>query len=88
MCTIKCTALFIEQTKNVEIPNGYEMILFDVKSLLKSIPLERRIELALQRIYTQIPRKLMKELLLLYIKKVHFIYENGICQQKDSVAMC
>ena len=38
-------------------------------------------------IYTQIPKRLMKKLLLFYIKKVHFIYENGIYRQKDDVAM-
>ena len=63
------------------------MIFFDVKSLFKSIPLERTIELTFQRIYTQIPRKSKKELLLLHTKKVFFIYENVIYQQKDGVVM-
>lgn len=63
------------------------MILFDVKSLFKSIPLESTIELTFQRIYTQIHRKSKKELLLLHTKKVYFIYENGIYRQKDGVVM-
>ena len=53
------------------------MISFDV-NLFTSIPLDKTIEIILQRIYnhnettTQIPEKVMKELLLLCTKEVHF----------------
>ena len=57
------------------------MISFDV-NLFTSIPLDKTIEIILQRIYnhnettTQIPEKVMKELLLLCTKEVHFAYSN------------
>ena len=35
----------------------------------------------------EIPEKVMKELLLLCTKEVHFTYSNGIYQQNDDVAM-
>ena len=57
------------------------MISFDV-NLFTSIPLDKTIEIILQRIYnhnettTQIPENVMKELLLLCTKEVHFAYSN------------
>ena len=84
---------FTESIKHKKIPTGYQMISFDVKSLFTSIPLDKTIEILLQRIYnryeitTQISRKVMKELLLLCTKEVHFVYSNGIYQQNDGVAM-
>lgn len=88
--TINGTKQFIGKIKKVEIPNGCEMVLFDVESLYRSTALEK---IALQRIYIQkeinqqTPRKLMKELLLLCKKEVHVIYECGIYKQTNSVAM-
>ena len=69
------------------------MISFDVNSLFTSIPLDNTIEMILRRIYnrnditTQIPKELMKELLLLCTKEVRFAYCNGIYQQNDGVTM-
>lgn len=88
--TINGTKQFIGKIKKVEIPNGCEMVLFDVESLYRSTALEK---IALQRIYIQkeinqqTTRKLMKELLLLCKKEVHVIYERGIYKQTNSVAM-
>ena len=91
--TINGTKQFIGKTKKVEIPNGCEMVLFDVESLYRSTALVKKVKIALQRIYIQkeinqqTPRKLMKELLLLCKKEVHVIYERGIYKQTNSVAM-
>ena len=69
------------------------MISFDIKSLLTSIPLDKTIEIILQRIYNrnemtmQIPKKIMKGLLLLCTTEVHFAYSNRIYQQNDGVAI-
>ena len=77
----------------MEIPNGCEMVLFDVESLYRSTALVKKVKIALQRIYIQkeinqqTPQKLMKELLLLCKKEVHVIYERGIYKQTNSVAM-
>ena len=68
--TITSTKHFIEQIKNLEIPSSYGMVSFDVESLHTSIPLEKTIKITLQKIYdqreikTQIPEKLLKELIL------------------------
>ena len=64
---VNSTKHFIKSIKHEKIPNGYQMISFDIKSLFTSIPLD--IPIILQRIYnrneiaTQIPKKVMKELL-------------------------
>ena len=69
------------------------MTSFDVKLLFTSISLDKAIGIILQRIYnrneitTQIPKKVMKELLLLCTKEVHFDYSNGIYLQNDGVVM-
>ena len=79
------------------------MISFDIKSLFTSIPLDKATEIILQRIYnrneitTQIPKKVMKELLF-YVQKKYIsliarmaenilAYSNRIYQQNDGVAM-
>ena len=66
---VNSTKHFIKSIKHDKIPNGYQMISFDIKPLFPSIPLDKTIEIILQRIYnrneitTQIPKKVMKELL-------------------------
>ena len=61
--------------------------------MLTSILLDKTMEIILRRIYncnetiTQIPKKVMKELFLLFTKKVHFGYSNEIYQQIYGVAM-
>ena len=51
------------------------------------------IEITLERIYgpkeinTDIPKPIVKEMLLLCTKDVHFLFENEIYQQTDGVAM-
>ena len=74
------TKHFIKSIKHKKIPTGYQMTFFDIKSLFTSIPLDKTIEIILQRIYnrneitTQIPKKVMKELLLLCTTEVHFAF--------------
>ena len=54
------------------------MMSFDVKSLFASIPLNKTIEITLDRIYdrkginTDIQKRMMKEMLLLCTKDVYF----------------
>ena len=91
--TVNSTKHFIKSIKHEKIPTGYQMISLDVKSLFTSIPLDKTIEITLQRIYnrneitTPIRKKVMKELLLLCTKEVHFAFSHGIYQQNDDVAM-
>ena len=63
---------------------GYQKILFQLKSLFVSIPLDKTNEITLQQMYgcnettAQIPKKVMKVMLLLCTKEVHFVYSDGI----------
>ena len=90
---IKSTKEFIGKVKPKEVPNGYQIVSFDVKSLFINVPLDRRIDIFLRRIYdkhelqTSITRSEMKELLILCTKNVHFTFDNVIKVQNDGVAM-
>ena len=57
------------------------MILFDVKSLFTNVPLDEG------KIETNIPRNVMKELLLLCTKHLHFTFNGDNYIQLDGVAM-
>ena len=91
--TIKNTKQFIEQIRMKQVPDGYKIVSFDVKSLFTNVPLEKTIEITLKRIYerkeinTSISKKEMKQLLTLCTKNVHFTYDNKVYQQNDGVAM-
>ena len=91
--TVENTTDFVKRLKKEKIPKGYCMISFDVASLFTNVPLDRTIEIILKKIYdeqivqTNIPRKEMKQLLLLCTKHVHFMYEGNIYMQIDGVAM-
>ena len=69
------------------------MISFDVKSLFTNVPVEETIDIILNKIYdekkieTNIPRNIMKDLLYLCTKHVHFTYGGKIYIQIDRVAM-
>ena len=82
----------MEKIKQETIPDGYKMVSFDVKLLLTNAPLEKTIDITLQKIYdheeikTQITRPEMKELLTLCTKNVHFTFDNQVYQQNDGVS--
>ena len=87
------TDTFVNQLKGQRIPEGYKMILFDVKSLFTSIPLNETIDIILtkgndeNKIDTKIPKSILKELLYLCTKHVHFKFNNEVYIQCDGVAM-
>ena len=60
-----------------QVPDGYKMMSFDVKSLFINVPFEKSIEITLERIYERkemnnsTSKEEMKQLLL-YTKNVHF----------------
>ena len=76
-----------------QVPDGYKMVSFDVKSLFTNVPLEKTIEITLQRIYehkkinTSTSKKEMKQLLTLCTKSVHYTDDNKVNQQNDGVTM-
>ena len=69
------------------------MMSYDAKLLLTSIPLNKTIEIILELMYnwkeikTDIPKNIMKEMLLLLTKDVYFLFEDDIYQQTDSVTL-
>ena len=83
----------MEKIKQETIPDGYKMVSFDVKSLSTNVPLEKIIDITLERIYdrkeinTQITRPETKEVLTLCTKNVHFMFDNQVYQQNDGVVM-
>ena len=86
---IKSAKNFIGKVKSKEVPNGYQMVSFDIKSFFTNVPLDRTIDIVLRRIYDkhEITRSEMKELLILCTKNVPFTFDNVIKVQKDGVAM-
>ena len=91
--TIESTNEFIDKIKNLTIPQDFKLVSFDVKSLFTNVPLNFTIDVILKRIYTnneietRIPKNIMKEMLLLCTKNVHFSYNNSLYMQCDGVAM-
>ena len=75
---IKSTKDFMSKIKNKKVPNGYQIVSFDVKSLFTNVPLDRNIQLVLKRIYekhevsTNITKQEMKDMLILWTKKCSF----------------
>ena len=92
-CSLLNTESFIKDIKGQRIPDGYQMISFDVKSLFTNVPLNETINIILRKVYdenkivTNIPRSVLKELLYLCTKHVHFKFNGEIYTQCDGVAM-
>ena len=91
--TILNTADFIKRIRKKTIPNGFKMVSFDVKNLFTNVPLDKTIEIILKKVYdekvikTTIHKPIMKELLYLCTKHVHFMFNGEIYIQCDGVAM-
>ena len=91
--TVSSTNEVVETLKLTKVPDNCELVSFDVTSLFTNVPLEYTIDITLRKIYddklinTDIPKKEMKELLLLCTKNVHFTFEGITYQQLDGVAM-
>ena len=68
--TVSSSKEFMTTIKNVQVPSGFHMVSFDVKSLFTNVSLEYTIGLVLEWIYnkgelvTNITRSEMKEMLL------------------------
>ena len=83
----------MEIIKHKKVPEGFQMVSFDVKLLFTNVPLETTIDIILRRIYTNhelktsLTKKEMRELLLLCTKNVHFTFNGQNYIQVDGVAM-
>ena len=71
----------------------HQIFSFDVKSLLTGVPLQKAIDLKLERIFdlkeinTAITRHVKKELLLLCTRNVRFGFDDCVYLQNEGVAM-
>ena len=90
---VKSARDLIGKVKAKSVPNVYQIVSFNVKSLFSNVPLDRTIDIVLRRVYdkhdlqTSIARSEMKELLILCTKKFHFTFDNVIKVQNDGMAM-
>ena len=91
--TISSTKDFIQQIRDVKVPEGHKLISFDVTSLFTNVPLDETINIILNRIYvdkeisTPISRSEMKQLITICTKGVNFTFKGETYRQKDGVAM-
>ena len=89
---VKSARDLIGKVKAKSVPNVYQIVSFNVKSLFSNVPLDRTIDIVLRRVYdkhdlqTSKARSEMKELLIC-TKKIHFTFDNVIKVQNDGVAM-
>ena len=83
----------MEIIKHKKVPEGFQMVSLDVKSLFVNVLLETTIDIILRKIYTNnelttsLTKKGMKELLLLCTKNVHFTFNRQCYIQVDGVAV-
>ena len=76
--TVKSTPYFIRKINEINVPDGYSLVSFDVVSrLFTKVPLDKTINIILQRIYnneidTNIKRNDLKHIFLLCTKKRTF----------------
>ena len=91
--TINRTNDLMIKIKNEKIPENYEMVSFDGKSLFTSVPLEHTIDIAIKRIDEKdeitsvFTKNEMKKLLTICTRNVHFSFNNDIYIQTDGIAM-
>ena len=91
--TVASTKDFIEKIKNVKVPNGHQLISFDVKSLSTNVSLQKTIDIILKCIYknkeinASISKKDVKDMLILCTKSDNFSMNGDIYLQIDGVVM-
>ena len=59
----------MSKIKNKKVPNGYQMVSFDVKSLFANVPSDRHIQLVLKIIYEKYSYFAQKMFISLLMKK-------------------
>ena len=91
--TVQNTKEFVEKIKGLKVPEGYQMVSFDVVSLFTNVPLDKTIEIILRKVYdekkivTKIKREELKRLLILCTKGVAFSFNGDLYIQVEGVMM-
>ena len=84
---------FIEKIQRAIIPEGCKMISLDVKNVFINVPPDQTIEIILSKVYqekeigTSISKTILRELLYLCTKEVHFMFNDQVYIQNDGAAM-
>ena len=85
-----------EKIKNIPdhlYDEGYKLVSFDVKSLFTNVPLNKTIQVILDRVYnkkqitTTLKKRTLKKLILDTCSKTAFSFGGTIYEQKDGVSM-
>ena len=83
----------IRRLREAIISAEYKIISFDVKNLFTNVPLDKTIGFIFQKVYEEnktqinIPKRVLKELLYLWFKQLHFTFNNNIYIQCAGVTM-
>ena len=91
--TLFRTDKLVNILKNEKVPHDFDLVSFDVTILFTNVLFEYTIDVILRKVYeeklikTDIPKKEIKELLLLCTKIVHFEFNGKTFQQLDGAAM-
>lgn len=94
--TVKDSFEAVDRIKSIPsdlFDQGYRYVSFDVTSLFTNVPLEKTINIVLDRIYdqnlvqTKLKKRTLKKLLLEACKKTAFTFNNVLYEQSDGVSM-
>ncbi len=91
--TVKNSATFVNEIKNLKFGFPVRMASFDVKSLFTNIPLDETINICLELLFednievNNLSRKQFKSLLELAVKESAFLFDDTLYKQVDGVAM-
>ena len=94
-CTYTIKSIFdlMGKIKNKQIPLGFTLVSFDIKSFFTSVPLTETIDITLDRNYnrkeisTVLTKNEIKKLLIFCTKNVHFTLNNEIYVQNDGATI-
>ena len=90
---ITSTFTFVDQMKEVDLSNLH-MVSYDVRSLFTNVPLNRTIDICMDRMYRSdvivpptIPEDVLRKLITLSVCNNTFIFDGKVYEQIDGVAM-
>ena len=87
------TFTFVDQIKDVDM-TGLVMVSYDVRSLFTNVPLQRTIDICMDRMYRSetitpptIPEDVLRKLISLCVCNNTFVFDGKVYEQIDGVAM-
>ncbi|KAL5271827.1 hypothetical protein ACHWQZ_G000132 [Mnemiopsis leidyi] len=87
------TFTFVDQIKDIDM-TGLVMVSYDVRSLFTNVPLQRTIDICMDRMYRSesitpptIPEDVLRKLISLCVCNNTFVFDGKVYEQIDGVAM-